>query len=57
MQAPARAPSPPPSRREQPAPHLRSTALLRGGRRAYIEHRGELYRLDLTRQGRLILTK
>lgn len=40
-----------------PTPRLASAALLRGGRRVFIEHRGETYRLELTRQGKLILTK
>lgn len=40
-----------------PVPRLASAALLRGGRRVYIEHRGDTYRLELTRQGKLILTK
>lgn len=50
-----------PARREAavrvPAPRVPSNALLRGGRRVLIEHRGETYRLELTRQGKLILTK
>lgn len=31
--------------------------LLRGGRELWIEHRGERYRLTLTRNDKLILTK
>lgn len=36
---------------------LDSEQLFRGGREVQIEHRGEIYRLQLTRQGKLILTK
>jgi hemin uptake protein HemP len=34
-----------------------SAALLRGGRAVAIEHNGEIYRLQSTRSGKLILTK
>ena len=34
-----------------------STALLQGRDAVFIVHRGELYRLHATRQGKLILTK
>jgi hemin uptake protein HemP len=34
-----------------------SRALLQGGSLAYIVHNGELYRLRVTKQGKLILTK
>jgi hemin uptake protein HemP len=43
----------PPAR---PAP-LPSEALLRGGRIVEIAHNGEVYRLQATRLGKLILTK
>lgn len=38
-------------------PTYKSQALLSGGREAVIQHAGEEYRLRLTRQGKLILTK
>lgn len=41
---------------ERPAP-LTSDALLRGRRLVEISHNGELYRLQATRLGKLILTK
>lgn len=41
---------------EQPAP-LESDALLRGRRLVEITHNGEVYRLQATRLGKLILTK
>jgi len=34
-----------------------STALLRGARSVEIEHHGVVYKLQATRQGKLILTK
>lgn len=34
-----------------------SAALLRGGKTVAIEHNGEIYRLQATRSGKLILTK
>ncbi len=40
-----------------PSPRLSSTDLLQGARRVVIAHRGEEYVLQLTRAGRLILTK
>jgi hemin uptake protein HemP len=40
----------------RPAP-LNSSDLFRGETRIEIEHQGELYRLQITRQGKLILTK
>jgi hemin uptake protein HemP len=40
----------------QSAP-LDSAALLRGGRSVEIRHNGEVYRLQATRLGKLILTK
>jgi hemin uptake protein HemP len=36
---------------------LDSAALLQGGKAVTIRHNGELYRLQATRQGKLILTK
>jgi hemin uptake protein HemP len=41
---------------ERPAP-LASEALLRGRRLVEIAHNGEVYRLQATRLGKLILTK
>ncbi|MDD5578576.1 MAG: hemin uptake protein HemP [Methylobacter sp.] len=38
-------------------PRLQSTELFSVGREVIIEHAGEEYRLRLTRQGKLILTK
>ncbi|MDM7941336.1 MAG: hemin uptake protein HemP [Hydrogenophaga sp.] len=38
-------------------PCLCSTALLRGQKAVTIRHNGALYRLQTTRQGKLILTK
>jgi len=38
-------------------PRLHSSALLNGHKIIEIEHHGEIYRLQLTRQGKLILTK
>jgi len=38
-------------------PVLDSAQLLRGARSVTIRHNGALYRLQLTRQGKLILTK
>lgn len=51
--------SEPPARRgEQPAPpRLHASAQFRHGNEVLIEHGGETYRLRLTRQNRLILTK
>jgi hemin uptake protein HemP len=46
---------PPPER--MPKPRLRSDALLGGRQEVEIEHQGEVYRLRLTRAGKLILTK
>ncbi|POZ62642.1 hemin uptake protein HemP [Chromobacterium alticapitis] len=39
------------------APLLHSRQLFGGGREILIEHQGELYRLQLTRNGKLILIK
>lgn len=43
--------------RPQGAAALDSRALLQGGKAVAIRHNGELYRLQATRQGKLILTK
>lgn len=40
-----------------PVPVLPSSELLRGQRVVAIDHNGSLYRLQTTRQGKLILTK
>ena len=46
------------STNETDAPaRLRSRDLFRSSNRVEIEHRGETYRLQITRQGKLILTK
>ncbi len=38
-------------------PVIDSASLLQGGKSVTIRHNGELYRLQATRQGKLILTK
>lgn len=55
---PAQNPSPgsPPSVPPQPTP-VPASALLRGGTCVLIEHQGQIYRLQSTRAGKLILTK
>jgi len=40
-----------------PDTQLDSAALLQGGKAVTIHHNGEFYRLQATRQGKLILTK
>jgi hemin uptake protein HemP len=54
-------PSEPPAPREQPpaAPVriVRSQEILQGAKEVMIDHDGELYRLRLTRNGRLVLYK
>lgn len=40
-----------------PVPVLPSSELLRGQKVVAIDHNGSLYRLQTTRQGKLILTK
>lgn len=40
-----------------PVPVLPSSELLRGQKAVAIDHNGSLYRLQTTRQGKLILTK
>jgi hemin uptake protein HemP len=67
MAAPERpAPSAPPSRpsaatwppgAEGPLLRLASESLFRGSRTVVIAHRGQEYRLHITRAGKLILTK
>lgn len=42
---------------ESPAPQLSSHAVLQGHKSVFIEHNGANYRLQTTRQGKLILTK
>jgi hemin uptake protein HemP len=42
---------------QSPQQPLDSTTLLRGGRSVEIRHNGEVYRLQATRLGKLILTK
>jgi hemin uptake protein HemP len=50
-------PAPAPAGSMRQAPALDSTALLAGGSELTIRHGEEIYRLRLTRQNRLILTK
>ncbi len=59
-----RKPSPPAPDRPEPGtplpdrpPELASSDLLRGGKIVEIRHNGEVYRLQATRLGKLILTK
>jgi hemin uptake protein HemP len=50
--------NPPPTNPSQLAPVVYTSAeLLQGRREAWIEHEGERYRLRLTSQGKLYLTK
>jgi hemin uptake protein HemP len=60
MNRPTAASNPPPGERA-PAPGrpplLESEQLLQGHRAVEIHHNGELYRLQATRTGKLILTK
>jgi hemin uptake protein HemP len=42
---------------QAPAPRVAYTALSGGRREVYIEHAGQVYRLSLTAQNKLILTK
>lgn len=48
---------PPPPATEPRAAVFSSDELLQGRREAWIEHRGEIYRLRLTGSGKLYLTK
>ena len=58
MSAPAPSPSAAPAPAPAPAaPVLRSEQLLQGRRMVEIAHNGEVYRLQSTRLGKLILTK
>lgn len=41
----------------KPVPVVTAQTLLRGGRKLLIEHEGEVYTLQLTRQNKLLLTK
>ncbi len=43
--------------REDDTPYLTSDTLLRGQKAVTISHNGSVYRLQATRQGKLILTK
>lgn len=52
--SPRRAPASPDAK---PANRLASSAVFNGATEVGIEHHGELYRLKITRQGKLILTK
>ncbi len=38
-------------------PLIESRALMSGGRKLLIDHEGEIYTLQVTRQGKLLLTK
>lgn len=40
-----------------PTPHLNSRAILGDHRKVEIEHEGNVYTLQVTRQGKLLLTK
>lgn len=51
------APAPQATAAGEREPALDSRALLQGGKAVAIRHNGELYRLQATRQGKLILTK
>ena len=51
---PRQAPGP---RDAKPVKSLASSAVFNGATEIGIEHHGELYRLKITRQGKLILTK
>ncbi|MEJ8835951.1 hemin uptake protein HemP [Ramlibacter sp. AN1133] len=55
--SPAAPPAAPPVRAPERPAQLSSVELLRGQRLVEIAHNGEIYRLQATRQGKLILTK
>jgi hemin uptake protein HemP len=55
--APAALPDASPDGREAAAPVLSSSEVLRGHKAIAITHNGAQYRLQTTRQGKLILTK
>lgn len=58
MSAPVAADNPPsPTANERPLRRLDSAKLMAGHKRVVIEHDGTEYQLQLTRQGKLILTK
>jgi len=46
-----------PATAQAPAPRVAYAALSGGRREVYIEHAGQVYRLSLTAQNKLILTK
>ncbi len=46
-----------PERNKDSSPSLSSDALLQGRKAVTISHNGSVYRLQATRQGKLILTK
>jgi len=52
-----KSPKPPPASRQAMPRALSSTELFAGDHEVWIEHGGELYRLQLTKAGKLILTK
>jgi hemin uptake protein HemP len=41
----------------RPKPRVKAAAFFGGGREVIIEHAGQEYRLQLTKRGKLILTK
>jgi hemin uptake protein HemP len=53
----SRAPAPDPVRRVQPERVVTTKDLLGGAHRIWIEHAAERYLLQVTRSGKLILTK
>lgn len=55
--APPRPAAPVPCGAPGPAPRVSSRSLLGGARELLIEHQQQVYRLRLTAQGKLILTK
>jgi hemin uptake protein HemP len=55
--APEKMPMPVTIPERRPSTPLSSEAVLRGQSAVEIEHNGQLYRLQTTRQGKLILTK
>ena len=57
MTSPVSPPVPAPANPSRAEPVLPSQALLQGQRSVAIEHNGSVYRLQATRQGKLILTK
>jgi hemin uptake protein HemP len=54
---PSRAPAAEPARRAQPERVVTTKDLLGGAHRIWIEHAAERYLLQVTRSGKLILTK